>query len=460
MRRLPILLSALLLLICVALGQNRPAQIRLGDELSLTLLGERDISGDYVVQNDGAVYIPKIGRVRLVGRTAAEGEGLLSSRFRTIYRDPAVYLTIKKQRASSVYVVGGEEGLVDLQPGTDLRQVFAQAKVKEDADLLRISVYRLGKRIASVSASDLLSGKEASWNGPVRENDVVIIEPKPYIRVTVGGDVRNPGRKRLDKGDDVYRAIAEAGDLAPADANSPAMRSEISIVVRRGLETIRVPLVARDDVRALVLEDGDTVMVEPPAYVRVTVAGEVARPGEVVIRQGQPLLSALASAGGPLSTGTARSIYLFRDGEARIVDATARGVEATSGAEVPLQAHDILYVPRNERAVYAFGEVQKPGRYLMEDSRTYRLSDVLAEAGGITAAGTTRRVYLLHPTDGGAMKPVVYQLDQYIRNGKLNDNPIVRPNDVVVFDQARPNGISVVTQAVSSFFLLNTLFRR
>jgi hypothetical protein len=102
---------------------------------------------------------------------------------------------------------------------------------------------------------------------------LVVFEPKPFIRVWVTGSVKLPGRIRLSEGDDVYRAIAAAGDI-PAPAVGPApLRSEISVVVRRGPQVVNVPLVPDVKGEPFRLEDGDTVIVEPPAKVRVVFAG-------------------------------------------------------------------------------------------------------------------------------------------------------------------------------------------
>lgn len=475
LRRLVLLPAALLALAPALVAQStRPARIRVGDEVTVYVYGDKEISGTYVVQNDGSIYPPRVGRLIVAGLTATEAQARLIARLRTFLVEPTATFSITKQRGNAVFVVGGTEGVVPFGPETDLRQVYAAAGVKEDPDLIQVGVFRNGRRIATMSATDLTSGRPGVFSGPLQPNDLVVFELKPYMRVWVVGTVQKGGKLRLNQGDDVYRAIAEAGDVRPETADGiKRLRSEYTVTVRRGPETIRVPLVPDPTKAPLRLEDGDTVSVQPPTQVRVTFTGYARNPGERVYREGTRLSTAVGEEGGAApatasttgaalgglneSEGTLRGVVLFHNGVASIHDLgpTTRGPNAEPGPT--LADGDVVYVPRNERTFYALGSVGRPGRVTMDDNRTYRLTDAVAEAGGVTAAGTLTRVSLARPGPDGKLIVKTYRLDKFVKGGDERENPILQPKDVVYVDTSRGLSFSSLTSAISAGLLLNNL---
>jgi polysaccharide biosynthesis/export protein len=84
---------------------------------------------------------------------------------------------------------------------------------------------------------------------------------------------------------------------------------------------------------------------------RVFVAGEVEKPGAYDITKGMTLLRAIAGAGGHKKTAKLGSVILIRlddekRAEATRVDLSLHSMAKTLSRDIPVQANDIIYVPR------------------------------------------------------------------------------------------------------------------
>jgi protein involved in polysaccharide export with SLBB domain len=86
---------------------------------------------------------------------------------------------------------------------------------------------------------------------------------------------------------------------------------------------------------------------------RVWVGGEVSKPGMIQMRGRLSLFAALQEAGGLLPTARRQQIVLIRPAAAggpalgRTIDIRALASGAAPGMDVPLQAQDVIFVPRN-----------------------------------------------------------------------------------------------------------------
>jgi polysaccharide biosynthesis/export protein len=125
---------------------------------------------------------------------------------------------------------------------------------------------------------------------------------------------------------------------------------------------------------------------------RVTVLGEVKKPGRYPIDPNTNIFDLLAEAGGIAETG-AQVIYIQRrqaDGtETRLpIDLKAFGASPPSGSAT-LQPGDQIFVPVAEK-FYIYGEVANPNEYRIEPGMT--VTQAIARAGGVTIRGSARRV--------------------------------------------------------------------
>jgi len=122
---------------------------------------------------------------------------------------------------------------------------------------------------------------------------------------------------------------------------------------------------------------------------KVSVMGQVAKPGQYYLDGATRVLDLLAKAGGVADdTAADQAVLLRRSGESTVIDLDA--LFAGDFSQNPtVGSGDTINIPRAPR-FYIYGEVQKPGAYRLERNMT--LSRAISAGGGLTARGSERRV--------------------------------------------------------------------
>ena len=100
------------LLACLLVMQAAPARavdaaykLGVGDKLRVTVFGEKDLSGDFDVNDQGLVALPLIGTVRVAGETVQQAETLITQRYGKDYLvNPRVTVEVLNYRP--FYILG------------------------------------------------------------------------------------------------------------------------------------------------------------------------------------------------------------------------------------------------------------------------------------------------------------------------------------------------------------------
>jgi polysaccharide export outer membrane protein len=452
-------LGILALLYGLALAQG-PSTVRAGDVVVVAVAGLPDYNTETTVLSDGTISGAGFSRVRVAGLTVDAARKAVEAELRKRLRDPAVSFYIKSPAPTFVYVSGLSRGNppVPWAPGLTVRQVLSSVDLPADPDQLEARLSRGNRAPQPLDLPAILQG-EADGGIALEPGDTILIALKPYVRVWVTGFVARPGQIRVDRGTDVYQAVAAAGGVTRAPVttvNAVTAPSEFVLTVRRGGSRMEFPIQANRATETATLEEGDVINVEAAGVLRVAVGGEVARPGELVLPENTSLEGVLASAGGPRETGTLKNVVVLRAGETFSVDLSDPG--KPSGFR--LQSGDTILVRRNESFVYVMGDVAQPGRYAFADNEVIRAADALAKAKGLNPRGTNRRV--VHITAGADGKYLARQfhIDDWLKLGDPKANPELKPGDVLFF--GTPKGINPanILQFATTIFYLDRIFDR
>ncbi|MGC9317104.1 MAG: SLBB domain-containing protein [Armatimonadota bacterium] len=120
--------------------------------------------------------------------------------------------------------------------------------------------------------------------------------------------------------------------------------------------------------------------------IEVRVTGDAMRPGTYRLSGASTVFSALYAAGGPSEIGSLRRIRLQRRGqEPQTVDLYDYLLEGDASADVLLEPGDTVFIPPAGPTVGLTGEVQRPGRYELDETAT--VAEALEMAGGLTSVG-------------------------------------------------------------------------
>ncbi|WP_411280073.1 SLBB domain-containing protein [Gemmatimonas sp.] len=404
-----------------------------------------DASGDVRLENGDVLFVPTHGaRVRVSG-------GVLR---------PATY---------------------ELRPNESLDELVATAGgFTDDASRRRIRIQRIvppaqrtaegsDRIVLDVSVPDAAKGM-AVVRIPIEAGDVVEVprvSNRVRGRVTVTGNVWQPGSQGIEKASTLSDAIRQSGGLKSdtylgrviiSRLRADSTREQIRATLRSdGTTTTPVALQEDDEISVFSLTE-----FRAPRY--VALSGAVRNPGQYPYREGITMRDLMLQAGGLLPSASLKEAEIARLPDTRepgqlaitfrvpldssyVIDSRAA---ATPNGDTRLSPYDNVLVLRQpdwqmQSTVTLTGEVQFPGTYALT-SKTERLSDVLARAGGLTTSAYSAGVAFFRGQN--AVGRVGVDLPSVLRNPKDRDNLLLIDGDSV--HVPRYNALVSVSGAVNS----------
>ena len=149
---------------------------------------------------------------------------------------------------------------------------------------------------------------------------------------------------------------------------------------------------------------------------KVSVMGQVAKPGQYVLTKSQRVLEVLAQAGGVMNDAAADdATVVSKDGTSSVIDLRKLFAGDTS-ANRAVQDGDTIVVPRSPQ-FYIYGEVQHPGVYRLERNMT--LPQAIAAGGGLTLRGTARSVTIKRIDSAGIEQKLSLHQARQLRNADV-----------------------------------------
>ncbi|WP_285009899.1 SLBB domain-containing protein [Pedobacter faecalis] len=131
--------------------------------------------------------------------------------------------------------------------------------------------------------------------------------------------------------------------------------------------------------------------------IKITLLGEVVKPGTYTLSSLSTVFNALNASGGPNSNGSFRKIQVIRGNRVvstiDVYDFLLNGVQR---GNIRLQDQDVINIPVYESRVEMAGEVKRPA--LFEVLSTETLSDLLRFAGGFSDIAYTAKIKVLQNT--------------------------------------------------------------
>jgi polysaccharide export outer membrane protein len=143
----------------------------------------RQFGFDYLVEADGFVKLPTLGRIKLSGYTIIQAQDFLQEQYTEYYRKPFVILSVVNNRVIVSPGDGGQAQVVGIRDNMTVIEVLARAGgVANRGNASKVKVIRnMGDR-KEVYQIDL-STIEGIYDGGliVQANDIIYVEPTPDI---------------------------------------------------------------------------------------------------------------------------------------------------------------------------------------------------------------------------------------------------------------------------------------
>ncbi|MCC7383768.1 MAG: polysaccharide export protein [Deltaproteobacteria bacterium] len=189
------ILASLLLSIAAACGPTRPYvwihelppapgeqyRIQVGDRITVVVLNQTQVSGDFEVRPNGAYLQPLVGEIQVLGLTAAEAGAQVADRLDGIIVEPEVTLQVTLPHPLRINVLGEVRtpGQFDVPFGEGLIGALARAGgLTEFASEGSVFVLRKGpeNRRIRFHYRELIGGDARSIDFKLRDGDVVVVE--------------------------------------------------------------------------------------------------------------------------------------------------------------------------------------------------------------------------------------------------------------------------------------------
>ncbi|MFQ5823054.1 MAG: SLBB domain-containing protein [bacterium] len=272
--------------------------------------------------------------------------------------------------------------------------------------------------------------------------DLMLLQPKNVL-ISVVGDVVRPGKYILSAMNTVLDAVILSG--GPTEKGS---LREIHLIrdgkLFASVDLYQFLMSGKKDYDFF-LEAGDRIFI-PLSESKVTVIGEVKRPSIFELKPGgnERLTDVIELAGGLTEYAFEDKIEISRlmnNGYRELLYVSAREIaQGDSSQNILLQNKDRVRVYSkleqiHKRTVSIFGEIRRPGTYVLEDNM--RLSDLILKAGNLTRKAYTLEAEVAKIDPGKPTKFLKVDLDK-ITNGSNGQADILLEEDDQVFIRQIP----------------------
>jgi len=213
-----------------------------------------DASGQ-LVDEEGCLYYPYVGRIRIAGMTTNELRELLAKHLSKYIENPQLDVRVVAYRSQRVHVIG-EITEPGIQPVNDVPLTVAEAisrsgGLTDRADMRRVSLTRDGRTVILDLLSMYKQG-DAAQNVLLQDKDVLYIPGTEESKVFVMGEVPSPQAAPMIRG---RMSLAEALSIAGGVNQNTADPEKLYVIRRNGLESASIFHLNAASADALLLAD-------------------------------------------------------------------------------------------------------------------------------------------------------------------------------------------------------------
>jgi len=364
-----------------------------GDEISVQLFGQKNLSFTLVVDREGAVAFPDIGPLLLAGMSFSDAKAEIAKQVGDKMIGVSVSIAMGKLRSIRIFALGDVErpgsyvvnGLATLS-----HALFSSGGIKKIGSLRNVQLKRDGKVVTSIDLYDFLLKGDTSKDVRLLPGDVVFVPP---IGATAGiaGEVMRPAIYELQGSVDVAAMVKMAGGYLPKAYRDEALLERINESGSKAVKSFSL----HGKGLATKITNGDVIKVfsaldfeENP----VLLVGNVKRPGKFSWKTGMTLSDLLRDESVLLPETFMDYGVIEREAkgnrEPEIVRFDLNKVlsKEKGHAKLKLNPRDKVFVfhrshfrqmPKTSIA----GSIKTPGEY--ELKKNMRILDLVLAAGGV-----------------------------------------------------------------------------
>ena len=168
------------------------------DTISLDLTDTDDLDNVYLIDQDGMIDLPFIGKVKIDGLTINDAQNILTEVIQQFYKNPDLQIKIEEFNSSKVYIVGAVRNQITInldQKPIRLIEAAIQANFNPSAaDKLfgTKGFLRRDDKVYKINLENAFKSEDDKENFYLKKNDVIFID-RNSDAIHVFGEVTKPG---------------------------------------------------------------------------------------------------------------------------------------------------------------------------------------------------------------------------------------------------------------------------
>jgi len=422
-----------------------------GDKIEISYFGSYKEQSEEFISREGVLKLPLLPPVNLLGMTYSEAVALIEGRVKSELLGTSVSVVLKDLRSISIYLLGqaykpGNYTVSGLSTVTNA--LFVSGGVNKVGSLRNIEIRRDGKIIKIYDFYNFLLKGEVDSDVRLQDGDIVFI---PYIqkKVKIGNGFKGPHLYEVKQEETIGDLVKMAGGFRSGVTDNSKL--EYSSFDKNNNKRFISYLSQNSTDLNIKLNDGDVVNIAKSLSLEsatIEISGEVNRPGEYTILEGDTILDIIDRAGGYSDNSFPEGAIFTRESVAKLekegFERVARELEelmirtstktsykstGTGGMDAiismitklrkltplgrqvvdvdylklktdpflnfRLQNSDALFIPKRPEAISVIGEVLNPSVQMFSPSSS--VAEYINLAGGLKSSADKKKIYVVLP---------------------------------------------------------------
>ena len=409
-----------------------------GDVLEIQLVGSNEYIEELLINSDGSISMPDIGRVVIAGLSLNDASQLIKSKVKTTFIGTEAFISLTEIRDVNILVTGNAEnpGIYTLTGNSNILHALSSAGgISEFGSLREINLIRDNIIIETLDVYDLLIEGQYNLKKRLRSGDVVFVEARKSI-VTIDGAVNRPAKYEALDDQKLISIIKYANGIT---RNADRENISLERLLEGSLKTIPVPNDSYFE--AVNVEDGDLIYIREYPYRQAKISGAVLKPGSYTMAAGDTINDLIKKAGGYTENAYQfGAVYLNKDAKTvnelskeilyqefldniialsqqniggstdltpivklteEIKNTEPNGrvvIDLLNDSTIDLygvKEGDELFVPETNNVVYVYGEISSEGAVMFSENKGVEY--FVDKSGGFKKFADRESIYILHP---------------------------------------------------------------
>ena len=409
-----------------------------GDVLEIQLVGSEEYTEELLINSDGSIGMPDIGKLVIAGLSLNDASQLIKSKVKSTFIGTEAFVSLTEIRDVNILVTGNAQnpGIYTLTGNSNiLHAISAAGGISEYGSMREINLIRDNITIESLDVYDLLILGKYDLEKRLRSGDVVFVESRKSI-VSIDGAVYRPAQYEVLEDQNLDSIIEYANGIT---RNADRKNISLERMLDGSLKTI--PVRNDSQFETIKAEDGDLIYIREYPYREAKISGAVLKPGTYTMTAGETINDLVKKAGGYTENAYQfGAIYLNED--AKLINELSKDIlyqefldsilaisqqniggnfkidpifkltEEIKNSDVNgrvvidllneetidlynIKEGDELFVPETNNVVYVYGETSTEGAVMFSENKS--IEYFVDKSGGFKKFADNESIYILHP---------------------------------------------------------------